>query len=881
MNQRPRGEFVGRQAELLRFDELLEAGRGDLWLIQGGPGLGKSRLLAEFRDRLDSRRHPHYLHDLRAEQPSEGEALLRDLCRAARHLPTLGALAQGEIVALVSELEKHEAGLRPLFEHVAKYLDGGEEGQAGLVLRATQALLGMLFRASQRRLGEIRQQLGNQPEHTLLEFMAEQGRLRPVLLVDTYEHALAEGARFTTRLDLDSHHLASTAQAEQVAANAFFQALIDLLTRAGWIVIVAGRQLGSLARTTVNPLENFTVEEVATLMAPALTGVEAATGQRLAEQIWHAGMHGNPLWVGALRYWLEQSLAAGETAQNLSQANLLARLDDTPLEPRAASQHDARCKAEILEHMLAGWNLPMSQLWRLALPLRLDETRLTALFDKDTARDLLRQVWEAGLCTGGGTQGQRWWLHEEVRDILTWWAKKEDLLTAESTRADHRQLLEAVQEERPEWVDVSWVQDLSREAIEAETRRRDLENAEASQWFHETTWHAIQGSKNLHHHGIDPDDFSLATLGSASLGPIEKWRVGWSLESRSDNQLHNLMRLFQKELEEWGDLFGEENARAMQQATHHGEASGVNDSRWWRQRFEHQRDPGSLYGLLVMADPATLQALNIDAARLQTWFADVLARFATVPGERLRLASAMVWQAIRLGEWNRPEDAIAAYDEAIRRYADDSAPALREQVAQALFNKGGTLGQLNRPEEEIAAYDEAIRRYADDPAPALREQVAQALFNKGVTLGQLNRPEEAIAAYDEALLRYADDPAPSLREQVARTYNGKGFTRLIQAKQVWPAGEVALRQAAECFAAAWLLAAADDRAMVLGNRAYAAFLLGDAAQARVFLTEALALGGEALYRATLDDLAQHPVPPDTAMRALLEAVWTRAARRLG
>jgi tetratricopeptide (TPR) repeat protein len=91
-----------------------------------------------------------------------------------------------------------------------------------------------------------------------------------------------------------------------------------------------------------------------------------------------------------------------------------------------------------------------------------------------------------------------------------------------------------------------------------------------------------------------------------------------------------------------------------------------------------------------------------------------------------------------LGELDRPEEEVAAYDQVISRYGDD--PALRAHAASAPFNKSAALGQLDRPEEALAAYDQVISRYGDDPAPALRDQVAKALVNKGAALGQLDRP---------------------------------------------------------------------------------------------------------------------------------------------
>jgi hypothetical protein len=51
-----------------------------------------------------------------------------------------------------------------------------------------------------------------------------------------------------------------------------------------------------------------------------------------------------------------------------------------------------------------------------------------------------------------------------------------------------------------------------------------------------------------------------------------------------------------------------------------------------------------------------------------------------------------------------------------------------------------------------------IDDYAQDPAPALREQVAGALVNKSVELGVRGRSDEAIEAYQRVIDDYAKTP---------------------------------------------------------------------------------------------------------------------------
>ena len=51
-------QFVGRAGELARLEERLaevEQGRGQVVVISGDPGIGKSRLLSEFRRRAGKR----------------------------------------------------------------------------------------------------------------------------------------------------------------------------------------------------------------------------------------------------------------------------------------------------------------------------------------------------------------------------------------------------------------------------------------------------------------------------------------------------------------------------------------------------------------------------------------------------------------------------------------------------------------------------------------------------------------------------------------------------------------------------------------------------------------------------------------------------------
>ncbi len=96
-------------------------------------------------------------------------------------------------------------------------------------------------------------------------------------------------------------------------------------------------------------------------------------------------------------------------------------------------------------------------------------------------------------------------------------------------------------------------------------------------------------------------------------------------------------------------------------------------------------------------------------------------------------SSALVDLADSYRDLKRYEEALAAYDQAIR---------LDPNYAGAYNGRGIALGELKRYEEALAAFDQAIR---------LAPNYIGAYYNKGVTLRNLQRYEEALAAYDQAI----------------------------------------------------------------------------------------------------------------------------------
>ena len=146
------------------------------------------------------------------------------------------------------------------------------------------------------------------------------------------------------------------------------------------------------------------------------------------------------------------------------------------------------------------------------------------------------------------------------------------------------------------------------------------------------------------------------------------------------------------------------------------------------------------------------------------------------PEEHPEMAAvkALLDEAVALDAQARPEDAVAAYDAVVRRYAGCGDPAFFEHVAAALVNKGAILGRLDRPEEALVVFDEVARQFGGSATPNLLRSVAISFRNKSEALKSLNRTEEALAALDEVVLRFGDSGAPILLDQVAMALVNKG-----------------------------------------------------------------------------------------------------------
>ncbi len=144
--------------------------------------------------------------------------------------------------------------------------------------------------------------------------------------------------------------------------------------------------------------------------------------------------------------------------------------------------------------------------------------------------------------------------------------------------------------------------------------------------------------------------------------------------------------------------------------------------------------------------------------------------------EELTAGIALFNEAVVLEEQNLPEDALAVYEEVVRRYGENPSPQFAELLASALVNKGIILAKLERPYEELALCEEVVHRFEDKEIPVFLEFVAAAMVRKGIILDSLARPEEALATYDAVVQRFGQSEIPDLLQLAARALLSKGAT---------------------------------------------------------------------------------------------------------
>ncbi|MDR1424473.1 MAG: tetratricopeptide repeat protein [Azoarcus sp.] len=173
-------------------------------------------------------------------------------------------------------------------------------------------------------------------------------------------------------------------------------------------------------------------------------------------------------------------------------------------------------------------------------------------------------------------------------------------------------------------------------------------------------------------------------------------------------------------------------------------------------------------------------------------FDDIVRRFGSVYSARERRWGAMAFtnKGVTLLRQGKIEEAIAVFDDADRRFSSDNAPEVRGCGAQALYYKGNTLAEQGKTGEAIAVFDDIQSHYYHICTPDVQKRLATAQFYKGVILEEQGRTGEAIAVYDSMYSWYGyvssgescNADSPELHEWTANALLNKGVALGKQGK---------------------------------------------------------------------------------------------------
>ncbi len=230
------------------------------------------------------------------------------------------------------------------------------------------------------------------------------------------------------------------------------------------------------------------------------------------------------------------------------------------------------------------------------------------------------------------------------------------------------------------------------------------------------------------------------------------------------------------------------------------------------------------------------------------------------------------------------QEALAPWDELVRRFGRSDAPDDRRQVSLALAGKGKALRRLGRAGEALAVWDDIERRFGGSRGPAMSEAVAHALLNKGVALSTLNRAEEALTVWNELTDRYGASGEPAILKQVAGALVGKSATLVGTGRpeEALAACDTVLRR----FGSGEGSTCTEEVSVAFANKIFALVLLNRS-------EEGLAVCEEAVERFRRTG---RPVPPETLAGFLVSnadllarlnrageavAIWNEVVRRFG
>ena len=231
-------------------------------------------------------------------------------------------------------------------------------------------------------------------------------------------------------------------------------------------------------------------------------------------------------------------------------------------------------------------------------------------------------------------------------------------------------------------------------------------------------------------------------------------------------------------------------------------------------RIATEYRPDDVQALLGLARAFSYLARNEETASAS---AAIIDRFSDREEASEEVACAYVLRGTALLRLGCVEEAIAAFDEAQRRFGDAESVALQVQAIGALLGKGEALDDLGRHEEEAETFAEAFRQFGDSSDARVRRQAVKAAFNLAITLGRLDRREEQLRVYEDIRRRYGEATESEIRDTLARASVNYGVA--LGAAGRTPEAIAVYDDAVEQFGADQQLVVQEQVVVALWNRA--------------------------------------------------------------
>ncbi len=492
--------FIGREKELAKFKHLLKQPDGAVWAITGKGGQGKSSLLKQCADMCEQQRTPFlWLAVDRFELGLESWEFAADFllgldsgqCAEFKTAQDKAAGVHQSIVAQIrQELSKYkeEAGEAVALWREQHVDEEHEQTFAAVTDKYVSTFLKVLSEFYNSKQAAAQKAIAENVELFLVSELAklcQQKRL--VIFVDTFEYLSTRdnlrGRCLKTQLDLDRFAPLAKQQTvlDEVSLSVWLNAFLSFLRSQGALIVVAGR--------TVKPWDQYAEADLADFQRAELLEFVKACDYPAVQAVWRecSGLFGvwkrwrgqkcrldallqalarlsfggKPLWVRVGLNCLAELLKQGEDIAQLmaDDRSLQACFEQDFAAIDVADTEHARCKLAVFTHVMRQTDPALVEsVWKLALPRRLDRNVLQVLFGEQ-AQTLLQVYGNMGILAVKRGQSE-FVLHEEIRDLLQFYAREKGFLQSVEADKLHEQLA-ALFEQRswrtlPEFDDFKW-----------------------------------------------------------------------------------------------------------------------------------------------------------------------------------------------------------------------------------------------------------------------------------------------------------------------------------------------------------------------------------------------------------------------------------------